>query len=68
VIRGETSLKGTNQPLFVVDGIPIRNDTDNRSSGLNKNMNVDFGNGAAEINPEDIESISALNIKNKGSC
>ncbi len=60
VIRGETSLKGTNQPLFVVDGIPIRNDTDNRSSGMNKNMNVDFGNGAAEINPEDIESISIL--------
>lgn len=60
VIRGETSLNGTNQPLFVVDGIPIRNNTDNRSSGLNKNMNVDFGNGAAEINPEDIETISIL--------
>ena len=61
VIRGESSLSGTNQPLFVVDGIPIRNDTDNRSnSGLADNMNIDFGNGAAEINPEDIESVTIL--------
>lgn len=61
VIRGESSLSGTNQPLFVVDGIPIRNNTDNRSnSGISSNMSVDFGNGAAEINPEDIESITVL--------
>ena len=62
VIRGETSLSGTNQPLFVVDGIPIRNDTDTRSNNtdLSKNVRIDYGNGAAEINPEDIESISIL--------
>jgi TonB-linked SusC/RagA family outer membrane protein len=61
VIRGESSLSGTNQPLFVVDGIPIRNNTDNRSnSGIASNMNTDFGNGASEINPEDIESITIL--------
>ena len=61
VIRGESSLSGTNQPLFVVDGIPIRNETDNRSnSGLGDNMKIDFGNGAAEVNPEDIESITVL--------
>lgn len=61
VIRGESSLSGTNQPLFVVDGIPIRNQTDNRSnSGLGDNMKIDFGNGAAEVNPEDIESITVL--------
>ncbi len=61
VIRGESSLSGTNQPLFVVDGIPIRNDTDNRSNtDLVNNMNIDFGNGAAEINPEDIASVTIL--------
>ncbi len=61
VIRGESSLSGTNQPLFVVDGIPIRNNTDNRSnSGIADNMKIDFGNGAAEINPEDIESVTVL--------
>ncbi len=61
VIRGESSLSGTNQPLFVVDGIPIRNNTDNRSnSGIADNMKIDFGNGAAEINPEDIASVTIL--------
>ena len=61
VIRGESSISGTNQPLFVVDGVPIRNETDNRSnSGIASNMKIDFGNGAAEINPEDIESVSIL--------
>lgn len=61
VIRGESSLSGTNQPLFVVDGVPIRNQTDNRSnSGLGDNMKIDFGNGAAEVNPEDIESVTVL--------
>lgn len=61
VIRGESSLSGNNQPLFVVDGIPIRNATDGRSnSGISDNMSTDFGNGAAEINPEDIESLTVL--------
>ncbi len=61
VIRGESSLSGTNQPLFVVDGVPITNVTDNRSnSGIADNMKIDFGNGAAEVNPEDIESVSIL--------
>ncbi|TKG88480.1 SusC/RagA family TonB-linked outer membrane protein [Puteibacter caeruleilacunae] len=60
-IRGESSLSGTNQPLFVVDGVPINNDTDNRSnSGISDNMKLDFGNGAAEVNPEDIASVTIL--------
>ncbi|MEO6583984.1 MAG: SusC/RagA family TonB-linked outer membrane protein [Ferruginibacter sp.] len=62
VIRGENSLSGTNQPLFVVDGIPISNNavtnnTENNESGFQE---VDYGNGAAEINPDDIESITVL--------
>nr|WP_299382594.1 SusC/RagA family TonB-linked outer membrane protein [Allomuricauda sp.] len=59
VIRGEGSLiPGNNSPLFVVDGIPITNRTiSNRSEG---NLETDYGNGAADINPDDIESISIL--------
>jgi TonB-linked SusC/RagA family outer membrane protein len=60
-IRGESSIAGNNQPLFVVDGIPINNNTDTRSnSSIADNMELDYGNGAAEISPEDIESISVL--------
>ena len=53
VIRGETSLAGTNQPLFVVDGIPINNNVSTARS-------VDYGNAAGDINPDDIETISVL--------
>jgi TonB-linked SusC/RagA family outer membrane protein len=62
VIRGMSSMAGNNQPLFVVDGIPINNDTDTRTStsGIASNMHLDYSNGAAEINPDDIESISVL--------
>ena len=56
VIRGETSLAGSNQPLFVVDGIPIDNSVSSSSHG----QKIDYGNGAADINPDDIESISVL--------
>ncbi|HZG23357.1 MAG TPA: TonB-dependent receptor plug domain-containing protein, partial [Chitinophagaceae bacterium] len=56
VIRGETSLAGSNQPLFVVDGIPI----DNSVSASSQRQNIDYGNGAGDINPDDIESISVL--------
>lgn len=62
VVRGETSLNSNNQPLFVVDGIPINNETDLRTNtrSTGDNMKIDFGNGAADINPEDIESMSVL--------
>lgn len=52
VIRGNSSF-GDNQPLVVVDGIPIANDTRNYND-------VDFGSGLYDINPQDIESISVL--------
>ena len=59
VIRGESSLSGNNQPLFVVNGIPINNSIggNNRAEG---NLETDYGNGAGEINADDIESISVL--------
>jgi TonB-linked SusC/RagA family outer membrane protein len=56
VIRGENSITGNNQPLFVVDGIPIDNSAP-RNSG---NGGIDYGNAASDINPEDVESISIL--------
>lgn len=67
IIRGENSLSGSNQPLFVVDGVPISNEL--VSSDLTNNgagQEVDFGNGAAEINPADIASMSIL--KGPGSA
>lgn len=55
VIRGETSISGENSPLFIVDGIPVDNSQKN-SGGATR----DFGNTIADINPEDIESMSVL--------
>ncbi|MDF9797781.1 TonB-linked SusC/RagA family outer membrane protein [Catalinimonas alkaloidigena] len=57
VIRGETSLTGDNQPLFVVDGVPITNGIKGSSQS---GQEIDFGNAAAAINPDDIASISVL--------
>ncbi len=58
-IRGESSLNiNANQPLFVVDGIPVSNQVVG-SSGSG-NLEVDYGNAAGEINPDDIATISVL--------
>lgn len=58
-IRGESSLNiNANQPLFVVDGVPISNNLVG-SSGSG-NQEVDYGNAAGEINPDDIESMTVL--------
>lgn len=57
VLRGASSITGNNEPLFVVDGIPISNRaTGNSGSG----GGTDFGNGAADINPDDVETITVL--------
>ena len=55
VIRGETSIAGENQPLFIVDGIPVDNSQLN-SRGVGR----DFKNAIADLNPEDIQSMSVL--------
>lgn len=59
VLRGGTSLTGNNQPLMVVNGVPIDNSffTD-RDNTLNNP--IDVGNRANDINPEDIESVTIL--------
>ena len=62
-IRGESSLDiNKNQPLFVIDGIPINNDIVGIGGGSTNqgNLPTDYGNGASEINPDDIESVSIL--------
>ncbi|MFL5537963.1 MAG: TonB-dependent receptor plug domain-containing protein, partial [Longimicrobiaceae bacterium] len=56
VIRGATSISGNNQPLFVVDGVPIDNSAD-RNTGYG---GIDYGNTASDINPNDIESVTVL--------
>ncbi len=69
VLRGYNSLTGANQPLFVVDGIILDNNTINETSnggsgiGLasdRPNRNNDYTNRIADLNPSDIESVTIL--------
>lgn len=57
VIRGNGSLNGDNQPLIVVNGIPIDNSNQGAAGSYG---GMDRGNGLSSINPDDIESISVL--------
>ncbi len=63
-IRGMASLTGNNQPLFVVDGVPIDNSMNasgNPDDGRNNLTNgVAYSNRAIDLNPDDIESMSVL--------
>lgn len=62
IIRGITSLTGDNQALFVVDGVPISNLNTNNPNQKNSSAGnyYDYGNAAADINPDDIESVNVL--------
>ncbi len=65
IVRGENSFNGSNQPLFVVDGVPVNNETFfnnaiENSSGQGTWAEVDWGNGASEINPNDISKVTVL--------
>ncbi|MFT5738316.1 MAG: TonB-dependent SusC/RagA subfamily outer membrane receptor, partial [Maribacter sp.] len=57
VIRGSSSLSGGNQPLYVVDGIPISNGNNGSASLWGGS---DGGDGISSLNPDDIETISVL--------
>jgi TonB-linked SusC/RagA family outer membrane protein len=59
-IRGNSSLAGTNQPLYVVDGVPIINMPKDDSGGGGIWGGNDYGDGIGDINPEDIESVNVL--------
>ena len=58
IIRGNNSITGNNQPLIVVDGIPI--DASGSNSGGSVYSSTVTGGGITDINPDDIESISVL--------
>ncbi|MBR3096377.1 MAG: SusC/RagA family TonB-linked outer membrane protein, partial [Bacteroidales bacterium] len=56
IVRGYSSFSN-NAPLYVIDGVPVSNST---MGTQDLNNSIDFGNQAADINPEDIESITVL--------
>ncbi|HKO16728.1 MAG TPA: SusC/RagA family TonB-linked outer membrane protein [Gemmatimonadaceae bacterium] len=69
VLRGISSISSSNQPLFILDGLPMNNNVFSSgllgsgrpgSSNSFENRDVDFTNRAADINPDDIESIVVL--------
>ena len=68
VIRGISSISSSNQPLMILDGLPMDNRTlstgvlssDNNATSAFSNRSVDFTNRAADLNAEDIESITVL--------
>ncbi len=63
VLRSITSISGNNQPLYVVDGVPMNNSTFNGSSFASSDYSVrslDFSSRGNDFNPEDIESMTVL--------
>jgi TonB-linked SusC/RagA family outer membrane protein len=58
-LRGNNSLTGDNQPLIVIDGVPVNNFTGATNNDY-YNPSIDYGNGLSDINSEDIESVSVL--------
>ena len=60
IIRGIHSLNSDNQPLFVIDGAPVKNSMNNISTNMGNDNDIDYGNAISDLNPNDIESISIL--------
>jgi TonB-linked SusC/RagA family outer membrane protein len=60
IIRGAKSLSNDNQPLYVVDGVPMFNSVNNVGGFGSGNNTVDYGNAVSDIDPESIESVSIL--------
>ncbi len=65
VLRSITSISGSNQPLYVIDGVPMNNSTFDPSQGFAIDdvvgtANLDFSSRGNDINPEDIESMTIL--------
>jgi TonB-linked SusC/RagA family outer membrane protein len=64
ILRGNATFTGNNQPLMVVDGVPIDNSTSQSTAGdypFNSNLvGVNNSNRGIDINPDDVESISVL--------
>ena len=66
VLRSITSISGNNQPLYVIDGVPMNNSTFNPGQGgfaevdVVGTANLDFASRGNDLNPEDIESMTVL--------
>lgn len=60
IIRGASSLTGNNQPLYVVDGIPIINNTNGSVVGPTNDGTGDGGDDVSSLNPDDIETVTIL--------
>lgn len=62
-LRGNNSLSGISQPLIVVDGVPVSNNTGRSGVGATNdfyNPSLDGGNGLSDINPDDIATLTVL--------
>jgi TonB-linked SusC/RagA family outer membrane protein len=60
VIRGQNSITGNNQPLFIVDGVPVSNANRGGAPFPSANFDFDYGNAVSDLNPDDIETLSVL--------
>jgi TonB-linked SusC/RagA family outer membrane protein len=60
IIRGNKSLTGNNQALFIVDGVPITNANSNSTYQTTGGQGYDYGSAVSDIDPNDIQSISVL--------
>ena len=60
VIRGARSFEGSNQPLYVIDGMPISSESDFRNAANTAVSGTTYSQRSLDINPEDIESINVL--------
>jgi TonB-linked SusC/RagA family outer membrane protein len=59
-LRGQNSITGNNQPLFIVDGVAVSNANRGGAPFVSENTNFDYGNALSDINPDDIETLSVL--------
>ncbi|MBN2486884.1 MAG: SusC/RagA family TonB-linked outer membrane protein [Bacteroidales bacterium] len=60
IIRGNKSINSENQPLYVIDGVPMNNSSFGQIGGAQFGGTVDGGDAISNINPDDIESINVL--------
>ncbi len=61
LIRGNNSISGNNQPLFVIDGVPLEGGDFNSTDTQRGAGGYDYGNLVSDLNPDDIESMTVLN-------
>ena len=60
IIRGQNSITGNNQPLFIVDGVAVSNANRGGAAFVGTNTTFDYGNALNDLNPDDIESVTVL--------